>query len=144
MIRGYTFHVGDLFHVGHLHQLEECRKHCEYLIVGVLTDQAVSGYKRSPIIPCSWRVEIYKALKCVDEVVIQDSRDPTTNLKRLKPDILFHGDDWLDIPGREWMESIGKCVIATPYFQGISTSDIIRRIQDARTNRHSNSNPRGA
>jgi len=42
-IVGYTFHAGDLFHVGHLHQLLQCRKHCDYLIVGVLTDRAIAS-----------------------------------------------------------------------------------------------------
>lgn len=131
MIKGYTFHCGDLFHVGHLHQLRECRKHCDYLIVGVLTDQAIATYKEPPIMPYLWRRAIYEALRCVDEVVRQDSRDPTDNLRQLAPDVLFHGDDWPSIPGREWMAAMGKPTIATPYFQGISTTDIIRRIRNA-------------
>lgn len=127
---GYTFHAGDLFHVGHLHQLQESRKHCDVLIVGLLTDQAIASYKRLPIIPYPWRREIYEALFCVTEVVPQDSHDPTDNLKNLTPDILFHGDDWLAIPGREWMEANGKKVIVTPYFYGISTSSIIERCKE--------------
>ena len=129
MIRGYTFHCGDLFHIGHLHQLQECRKHCDYLIVGVLTDQAIAAYKRLPIIPYFQRVMIYEALKCVDEVLPQDSRDPTDNLKQLKPDILFHGDDWPDIPGQGWIESVGGQLIRTPYFHGQSTTSIIEEIR---------------
>lgn len=125
---GYTFHAGDLFHYGHLHQLIECRKHCDRLIVGVLTDQAIASYKRMPIIAYPWRALIYQNLCCVTSVVPQDSRDPTANLKNLKPGILFHGDDWSEIPGREWMEANGKQVIVTPYFHGISTSSIIERI----------------
>ena len=126
-IIGYTFHAGDLFHVGQLHQLQESRKHCNYLIVGLLTDQAIASYKRMPVIPYLWRAELYEALRCVDKVVPQDSRDPTANLKNLNPDVLFHGDDWGEIPGREWMEANGKKVIETPYFHGISTSSIIER-----------------
>ena len=128
-IIGYTFHAGDLFHVGQLHQLQKSRKHCNYLIVGLLTDQAIASYKRMPVIPYLWRAELYEALRCVDKVVPQDSRDPTDNLKNLNPDILFHGDDWGEIPGREWMEANGKKVIETPYFHGISTSSIIERCQ---------------
>jgi len=127
---GYTFHAGDLFHYGHLHQLLECRKHCEYLIVGVLTDQAIASYKRLPIIPYTWRAQIYKNIKCVDLVIAQDSRDPTSNLENFKPNVLFHGDDWSEIPGEEWMLAHGGKVIRTPYFCGISTKEIIERIRD--------------
>jgi len=126
---GYSFHSGDLFHVGHLHQLQECRKHCDCLIVGVLTDETLAGYKRRPIIPYAERVAIYAALNCVDRVMMQDSRDPTENLKLVKPDILFHGDDWPHIPGSDWMAANGGRTVRTPYYQGTSTTAIMDKIQ---------------
>lgn len=124
---GYTFHGGDLFHIGHLKQLLACSRFCQRLTVGLLTDQAIASYKRLPIIPYPYREAIYRQLRCVDEVVPQDSRDPTANLKNLRPDVLFHGDDWDDIPGTEWMKQNGGEVIITPYFHGISTSSIIEK-----------------
>ena len=129
MIVGYTFHGGDLFHYGHLRHLQTCKKYCDHLIVGVLTDRALESYKRKPIISYPWRVAIYEAIACVDEVVAQNSRDPTDNLKNLKPDVLFHGDDWSDFPGEEWMLANDKQVIRTPYFHGLSTSTIIEQIK---------------
>jgi len=130
MITGYSFHAGDLFHVGHLHQLLECRKHCDFLIVGLLTDQAIASYKRLPIIPYPFRAAVYEALSCVDVVVPQDSRDPTDNLKNLKPDVLFHGDDWDDVPGSEWIRARGGKVVKTPYFHGMSSSRIIEVVKE--------------
>ena len=135
-MKGYTFHGGDLFHRGHLHQLIECRKHCDYLIAGVLTDAALASYKRRPIIPYLWRAAIYEAIIHVDEVVMQDSRDPTENLRLYKPDILFHGDDWDDIPGTEWMVAHGGKVIKTPHFHDISTTKIIEAIQNGNVCNH--------
>ena len=126
--KGYTFHAGDLFHRGHLWQLGECKKHCDYLIVGLLTNGAIASYKRRPIIPYAWRAALYRALAIVDEVVAQDSRDPTDNLKTYLPDILFHGDDWPDMPGAAWMESQGLEVVRTRYFYGITTTKIIEEI----------------
>jgi len=131
-ITGYTFHAGDLFHVGHLMQLRASAVKCDYLIVGVLTDQAIASYKRMPIIPYQWRAVIYRDLKMVDRVVVQDSRDPTANLKWLRPDVLFHGDDWGEVPGEQWMIDNGGKVIKTPYFHPLSTSDIIQRCYEAR------------
>jgi len=132
MTIGYTFHAGDLFHYGHLQQLLRCREHCDYLIVGILTDQAIASYKKPPIVPYPWRAAIYAALRCVDEVVPQDSRDPTDNLKNLEPDVLFHGDDWENIPGSEWMEAHGGKMIKTPYFHGLSTSKIRELVTEGR------------
>jgi len=137
MITGYTFHVGDLFHIGHLSQVLECKEHCDYLIVGVLTDQAAAHYKRLPVIPYVWRAAIFEALKAVDKVVPQNSRDPTGNLKDLQPDILFHGEDWGEIPGTEWMKANGKKVIKTTYYHGLmstsmSLEDIVARFHDDR------------
>ena len=130
VITGYTFHGGDLFHVGHLHQLKECRKYCGRLIVGVLSDRALASYKRPPVIPYEDRAKIYRAIKYVDAVIKQDSRDPTKNLVKLKPNILFHGDDWSEIPGKEWIEKHGGKLITTPYFQDVTTSEIIQTIKE--------------
>ena len=130
VIVGYTFHGGDLFHVGHLHQLKECKKYCGRLIVGLLSDEALASYKRWPVIPYEQRAKIYRAIKFVDAVIKQNSRDPTKNLMKIKPDILFHGDDWPEIPGKKWIEAHGGQLITTPYFEGVTTSDIIRRIKE--------------
>jgi len=133
---GYSFHAGDLFHIGHLMQLSFCRDYCDYLIVGLLTDQAIASYKRMPVIPYPQREEIYLALRWVDRVVAQDSRDPTDTLKNLIErgqhiDVLFHGNDWTaGIPGREYIERMGGALVITPYWHGQTTSEIIRRIRE--------------
>ena len=137
MIIGYSFFVGDLFHVGHLNQVELDREHCDYLIVGLLTDEAVASYKGSPVIPLEERVKIFQALKLVDLVVTQNNRDPTETLQKLwdsgiKVDVLLHGDDWTDVPGRDWIESHGGKLVQPPYYPHQSTSKIIKEIQGTR------------
>jgi len=127
-IIGYSFGAWDLLHVGHIHQLEQAKKHCDWLIVGVFTDEVVESFKRKPIIPDGERAKIISALKCVDDTVMQHSRDPTENIDKFRPDILFHGDDWDEIPGAACMESIGGKVITPPYYEGQSTSRIIETI----------------
>lgn len=130
MIVGYSYGVWDLLHVGHVRQLEEARKHCDYLVVGVFTDEVAESFKRRPIISEYERAEMVIALKCVDQVVIQCSIDPTDMLEQEGVDILFHGDDWDTIPGAEYMESTGGKVITPPYTKSVSTSGIIKLIRE--------------
>lgn len=92
---GYTTGVYDMFHIGHLNILKHAKEQCEYLIVGVSTDQLVEAYKqKKPIIPFEERMEIVKAIKYVDEVVPQTSLDKFEAWKKLHFEAVFHGDDW--------------------------------------------------
>jgi len=135
---GYAFVVADLLHYGHLNFLRECKKHCDFLIVGVYIDDLVASYKRRPIIPYEERLELVKELKIVDLVVAVYDRDCTPELKKLaeegwKVDFLFHGDDWsVDDPdlkkSKEYIESIGGRLIQPKYYAERSTTGIINEI----------------
>lgn len=126
----YAFQCSDLFHFGHLQALIQAKALGDYLIVGILSDEAMVAYKRNPVIPYWQRAKIVEHLDCVDEVVRQDSVDPTKNLKRLKPDILVHGDDWDEnFAGADYMRSVGGKVVLTKYYPHQSTTMIIERIK---------------
>ncbi len=63
---GYTTGVFDMLHVGHLNILRRAKEQCNFLIVGVSTDELVKEYKgKLPIIPFSERLEMVAALQCV-------------------------------------------------------------------------------
>ena len=92
---GYTTGVFDLFHIGHLNILRNAKEMCDFLIVGVSTDELVQSYKHKiPVIPFEERAEIVNAIKYVDEVVAQKSMDKIAAWKKLHFDVMFHGDDW--------------------------------------------------
>jgi glycerol-3-phosphate cytidylyltransferase len=92
---GYTTGVFDLFHVGHLNILKRAKERCDYLIVGVSTDELVMKYKnKQPVIPFHERIEIVEGIKHVDMVVPQTNRDKFSAWEMLKFDVMFVGDDW--------------------------------------------------
>ena len=95
MIIGYTTGVFDMFHIGHLNILRRAKEKCDYLIVGVSTDDVVESYKHhKPVIPYEQRAAIVEAIKYVDEVVPQTTMDKTVFLRQHHFDVMFHGDEW--------------------------------------------------
>lgn len=132
-IIGYTTGVFDMFHIGHLNILRRAREMCDYLIVGVSTDELVMSYKHhSPVIPYDERVEIVKAIRYVDEVVPQLSMDKLEAWKQIKFDIMFHGDEWkgTDLYNRyeEEFAKVGAKIVYLKHTEGISSSMLRTKI----------------
>lgn len=96
MVRiGYTTGVYDLFHIGHLNVLRNAKLECDYLIVGVTTDELSEGAKgKKPIIPFAERMAIVESIRYVDMVVPQTSYDKMEAWNNLKFNVMFVGDDW--------------------------------------------------
>ena len=135
---GYTTGVFDMFHIGHLNILKRAKERCDYLIVGVSTDEVVKEYKhKTPIIPFEERVAIVSELKCVDEVVPQTSMNKMEAWEKLHFDALFHGSDWQnsDMYNKivEDFSKIGVDVVFLPHTEGISSTmlaDILHEKQN--------------
>ncbi len=95
MKRIITFGTYDLFHIGHLRILERAKKEGDYLIVGISSDELNEKKGKKAVFPLSERVEIIKALKCVDEVFIEESLELKDEyIKNFNADLLVMGDDW--------------------------------------------------
>lgn len=127
---GYTTGVFDLFHIGHLNILKRARLECDYLIVGITTDELAMSVKgEKPFISFKERVEIVESIKFVDEVVPQTTYNKMKAWNNLKFDRMFVGDDWKDT--KEWIQiekNFSKYNVEIIYFSyTIHTSSTILR-----------------
>lgn len=130
---GYTTGVFDMFHIGHLNLLKRAKEQCDFLIVGVSTDEIVQEYKnKTPIIPYEERKEIVAAIKYVDKVVAQKSMDKYIAWKKEKFDVIFHGDDWKNsemyIEMEQKLKIVGVEFVYFPYTQGTSSTILKQKI----------------
>ena len=124
---GYTTGVFDMFHIGHLNILRRAKEKCDYLIVGVSTDELVMEYKnKTPIIPFEERAEIVQSIDCVDRVIAQENRDKYEAWRELKFDVMFVGDDWKGKPlfmkVEEEFKKVGVDVVYFPYTKDTSST----------------------
>ncbi len=116
-----------MFHIGHLNILKNAKTYCEFLIVGVSTDELVEQYKnKRPIIPFEERCAIIEAIKFVDKVVVQDSMDKLSALDKYNFDVVFVGSDWQGTDKwnkiEEDFNNKGVSVVYLPHTDGISST----------------------
>ena len=132
----FTNGVFDLLHRGHAEYLEEARALGDRLVVGVNTDASVRRLKgpSRPIVGEQDRAALVRALACVDLVVLFDDDTPQRLIEAVKPDVLVKGADYAPeaIVGREFVESHGGRVTTIPLREGLSTSEIVKRIREGK------------
>ena len=129
----------DIIHPGHLNIIKKGSE-LGKVTIGLLTDKAISSYKRLPYLTYTQREEILINIKGVSKVIKQDSLDYTDNLKLLKPDYVVHGDDWIEGVQKNTREKVinvlkeweGK-VIDVPYTKGINSTLLNDRIKEVGT-----------
>ena len=137
MIIGYTTGVFDMFHIGHLNILRRAKAQCDYLIVGVSTDELVQHDKnKTPIIPFADRCAIVEAIKYVDKVVPQPDKNKFAAWERYHFNKMFVGSDWKGTETWNRFEAqlapVGVEIIYLDHTEGIS-STILR---DKLNNQH--------
>ena len=84
----------DIIHGGHIAIIKKAQK-LGRLIIGVLSDEAVASYKRLPLVPASERKVMFENISGIYKVVDQETLSYAENLKKYKPSIVVHGDDWV-------------------------------------------------
>ena len=131
---GYTTGTYDLFHIGHLNIIRRAKEMCDFLIVGVSTDELVLSYKhRLPLYKQEERMQIVSSLKYVDMVIEQKSLDKMDVWNAIHFNVMFHGDDWKGSPLydriEEQLQAVGCKIVYLPHTEGVSSSAIRSHIK---------------
>lgn len=130
---GYTTGVFDMFHVGHLNIIKRAKEQCDFLIVGVTTDELCYQRKNKyPVICEQERTAIVESIKYVDKVVLQTNMDKLEAVKKYNADVVFVGSDWKGTEAwnryeKEFSE-VGCSVVYIEHTDGISSTILRERL----------------
>ena len=131
----YMCFATDILHGGHIAIIQRAQR-LGKLMIGVLSDQAISGYKRYPLVPYSERKVMMENIAGVSRVVEQKTLSYRENLLEYKPDIVVHGDDWVSgfqKPIRDEVASIlasyGGQLVEFPYSSDPKYKEMAGRIR---------------
>jgi phosphoenolpyruvate mutase len=137
-----TVYIGmsaDLIHPGHLNVIKAGKK-LGRVVIGLLTDKAIASYKRVPYLTFEQRKIIVENIAGVSEVIAQETLDYSTNLRRLRPHFVVHGDDWKTGVQQSTRQKVIDCLkewggelVEVPYTGGVSSTAIQKAIKEAGT-----------
>lgn len=121
----------DLVHAGHVSTISFARSQGDILILGINSDASVKRLKGPdrPMVSERNRAALLAAFEAVDYVVLFDETEVLPLIKELKPDVLIKGQDREgNVVGQDFVQSYGGRVAIAPMVQGLSTTDIIRKV----------------
>ena len=135
----YVGMSADLIHPGHMNILKVANSYGD-VTVGLLTDKAISTYKKLPIMNFEDRFQVISNIKFVNNVIEQKTLDYTENLRNLKPNYVVHGDDWTTGIQKNIRKSVIEVLkewdgelIEVPYTEGISSTSIKNKLKNSIT-----------
>ncbi|MBR5280141.1 MAG: phosphoenolpyruvate mutase [Clostridia bacterium] len=120
----------DMIHSGHIAIIKKAAK-LGRLTIGVLSDEAVSSYKRFPLLPYEERKSLIENINGVYQVIEQKQLSYAENLKTMKPTYVVHGDDWKEgfqKPIRDEVTKVlaeyGGTLVEYPYSKDAKYADL--------------------
>jgi len=139
MKTAYVGMCADLIHPGHINIINEAKK-LGNVIVGLLTDEAIAGYKRVPFLSYEQRKKIVENIAGVKKVIPQTTLDYIPNLKKLKPNYVVHGDDWKKGVQRQTRQKViealdewGGKLVEPKYTKDVSSTQLIENLLEVGT-----------
>ena len=131
---GFTNGCFDLIHQGHIDYLKKAREKCDFLIVGLNSDDSVKSLKGSsrPIVNQFERSCILSSFEFIDRILIFNEQTPINLIKKITPDIIFKGDDYKinEVVGNKEIKKWNGKVILIKCTKNKSSSKIIERIKN--------------
>jgi D-beta-D-heptose 7-phosphate kinase/D-beta-D-heptose 1-phosphate adenosyltransferase len=122
----------DIFHIGHYEYLKLARQQGDLLIVGLNSDASVRRLKgpQRPITGEAERARLLAALDVVDCIVVFEEDTPLEAIKAVRPDVIVKGGDYREdqVVGWDAIKSYGGKVVIAPLVEGVSTTDIVKRV----------------
>lgn len=129
---GFTNGCFDLLHPGHIHLLEQARRACDRLVVGLNSDESVARLKgpQRPVQSETGRAAVLASLAAVDAVVIFGEDTPINLINGLKPDVLIKGKDYTveTVVGSDLVAGWGGTVFLADLLDGHSTTRTVKRL----------------
>jgi glycerol-3-phosphate cytidylyltransferase len=130
---GFTCGAFDLCHAGHVLAFKECKKHCDYLIVGLQTDPSLDRpEKNRPIQSLEERMIQLEGLKYIDRIITYSTEEELYTLLKentLGIHVRLLGEDWR---GKQFTGcDLPLETIFTPRTHSYSTSELRERIKRA-------------
>ncbi len=129
----------DLIHKGHINIIKEASKLGD-VVVGLLTDKAISSYKRLPFMPYESRKLIIEQIKGVNKVIEQRTHNYRENLMKLRPNYVVHGDDWREGPQKKVRDEVIETLkewngelVEIPYTENISSTILNKNMREIGT-----------
>ena len=124
----------DILHPGHIHILDQAKSYGDMLIVGLNSDNSIKRLKgpSRPKVSQNDRLKILSSIKFVDYVVLFEEETPLKLIKKIKPNFLVKGGDYIleDIVGREFVENNGGQVKIVKLLEGHSSSLLIDKFEN--------------
>ena len=131
--------AADLIHNGHINIIRKAAKLGD-VTIGLLTDKAISNYKRVPFLTFDQRKIVAENIVGVSRVIKQESDDFEFIIKKLKPDFFVHGDDWKEGPQKnkrkkviEILKDWGGTLVEPEYTKDISSTKLHELIKEIGT-----------
>lgn len=131
---GFTSGCFDLLHFGHLHVLQEAKKHCEILIVAVNTNDSVRRLKGlgRPINDATDRAGLIDGLKPVDFVIYNNDTNNNSLIRILRPDVHIKSGEYAKTStSAKIVDSYGGENVFIPVLPGYSSTKIMEKIRNA-------------
>lgn len=136
MKTAYTVFCTDIIHDGHRNIIEQARKYGD-VVIGALSDEALIRYNKFPTISLEERIQLYKSLDGVKDVIVQNDIMYNHVIESLHPDYVVHGDNWKNGPERAIRENVlsllneyGGELIEVPYTYNPAVKKIDQQLKE--------------